>query len=139
MKKFVYSFEKILKLKSYIRQEKEIEFAEIAGKVQKLRNNIETNQDILKKGIDEIGDVVYYRKYCDRLSAEINWYENEIDKLKEEYEKKREAYVKAKQEEEAYKKLKEKRYKKYLKEFYKEENKFLDEVGTNQYLRKNNG
>jgi len=139
MKKFDYSFEKILKLKSYIRQEKEIIFAEIAVKVQDLRNKVETNRFVLANGIEEQGDPILYRKYCDRLAAEINYYENEIEKLMDEYNAKKKEYIKAKQEEESFKKLKEKRYKKYLNEYYKEENKVLDETGANQYIRNSNG
>jgi|YNPMSStandDraft_2_1061718.scaffolds.fasta_scaffold00003_50 flagellar export protein FliJ len=138
MKKFQYNFEKILKLKEFIRKEKEEEFVKISSKIDSLKvqinKNIETMSTLKRDNSNPL--ISYYTtKYFDRLAKENELYQNEIELLMDEFNKKKDEYIKAKIEEEKYKKLKEKRFEKYKIEFFKEEQKFLDEISYDKFLR----
>lgn len=143
MKKFKYPYEKILALKSFIKREKEIAFSEIAFKINRLKNQIKERKDYLlnqkiQNSSKNITLEIFKRRYNDRLAKEIKLFEEEIESLMDEYNRRKEEYIKAKQQEQIYEKLKEKMFKNYKMEFFKEENKVLDEVGTNNFLNEIN-
>lgn len=139
MKKFSYNFEKILKLKEFIKKEKEEEFVKISSKIDALKVKINQNNFILLNSSRDFSNpflALFTTKYFDRLAKENELYEEEIESLMDEFNKKKDEYIKAKIEEEKFKKLKEKKFDNFKKEFFKEEQKFLDEISNQNYLNK---
>ncbi|MCX8058393.1 MAG: flagellar export protein FliJ [Spirochaetes bacterium] len=137
MKKFHYNFEKILKLKEFIKKEKEEEFVKISSKIDSLKVKIAQNNFIMMNTKRDSSNPIislFTTKYFDRLAKENELYEEEIESLMDEFNKKKEEYVQAKIEEEKFKKLKEKKFAIFKNEFFKEEQKFLDEISTQNFI-----
>ncbi len=79
-----------------------------------------------------------YQRYGAFLNGEIQRAATVLQEANQKVTTARESLITATKERKALEKLKEKAYQDYLQKELREENKFLDELGTGRYLRREN-
>lgn len=102
--------------------------------LQKL-SEFETKQE----GDLDILELLFYSSYVARVNREIEEQQKKLVELSKRIEKKREEVIVASRERRVLEQLREKKYKEFLREEGRREQKFLDEIGNNAYVRNMEG
>ncbi len=140
MKKFKFKLESVLNYKVRLFEIAQTEHAAVLNqlrdeeeKLGALRADYGSCLDELAgktKGKFKIKDLGGYYRYLSALKSEISVQSKVVCQIMDKEQKLREKLIKASQEKEALVKLKEKAYKKYMYEFRREEQNFLDELNS---------
>lgn len=102
--------------------------------LQKL-SEFETKQE----GDLDILELLFYAEYIARVNREIEAQQKKLVELSRRIEQKREEVIAASKERRVLEQLRDKKYKEYLKSEGRREQKFLDEIGNNAYVRNMEG
>ncbi len=140
-KKFKFKLEPILKIKTEkIEESKNSLNAAVRNRYEK-ENEIEKLNDTKKNFLSEkqitlkAADMQASNDYIANINGQVQKKENEKAKLLEIENHRRHQLNEAMKEEKVIIKLKEKKTAEHQKELNREESNFLDEIGTNQYVR----
>lgn len=140
MKKFFFPLDTVLNYKEQVLDGLKAEHARILMKVRECERAIEMMEEEHRRCAAEfrdnrmsgmkISDIHTYENYLEALGIKIRKKYEELAKLKEKEEAKRNEVVEAKKETSSIDKLKEKKFKEYEKEAQKEEEQFIEEFVT---------
>lgn len=140
MKKFFFSLDTVLNYKEQVLDGLKAEHARILQKVRECERAIEAlEQEHLRCAQEfrenrfngmKISDIHTYENYLEALGIKIRKKYEELEKLKEKEEAKRNEVVEAKKETSSIDKLKEKKFKEYEKAVQKEDEQFIEEFVT---------
>lgn len=122
--------QELAKIQSVLKEEKE--------KLNKLVTNKSKIQTKLKKKESSsinLQQAVMYRDHLEVLAAKIEEQQEVVAQIKKEFEKCRSRLLDKSKECKMLNKLKEKQFTIYKKEFLKEEQKNIDELATNNFIR----
>lgn len=150
MKKFFFSLDTVLSYKQQVLDSLKAEHARILMKVRECEDAIEKMEDEHRQCVLEfrecrmngmkISDIHTYENYLEALGIKIRKKYEELAKLKEKEEAKRNEVVEAKKETSSIDKLKEKKFKEYEKAVQKEEEQFIEEfVATKRAMARITG
>jgi len=140
-KKFKFKLEPILKIKTKKVEESKNSLNIVVRSRYEKENEIETLNEVKKDFIScpqittKAADMQAVKDYVNNINFQIQKKENEKIKLLEIESHRRDRLNEAMKEEKVVVKLKEKKIEEYQKELNREESSFLDEVGTNQYIK----
>jgi len=148
MKKFKFKLQVVLDHRKRIENEKKKEL----GKVNAVLNSekdkfyafenvyLATQLELKKKetGILDIAQMLFYQSYLIQLRQIMQHQKKVINEVLKEVEKKRLELVEVSKKRKVLDKLKEKEYSQYTKEMALVEQKFIDEISINKYLRDGN-
>jgi flagellar protein FliJ len=142
MKKFVYKFETIKKLKKTFEKQAQKEVAEVDLEIEKWvvkRNKI---AEEAKKAREEflsdvatVSDVTFKKNHQMVLKRMIEDVDEKINALKKTREKKMEQLVERTREHKIFETLEERHHQQYIKEQNKIEMSQIDEYATQKYVR----
>ena len=145
MQKFNFKLEKVL---SYKEQQEEMfqqELAQIKVKLKeandelnRLLHNKEELQIKIKeqeKGKIDLQKAINYRDYIEVLKVKIKEQEEVVSEIEAILEECRQKLLEKKKECEMLKKLKERKFTEYQTEFFRKEQKSIDELATNNFNR----
>lgn len=142
MRKFQFNLEKILELRKYDEQQREIELGQATGRCNALRREIEdrkaSRRHIFEKRHLDKGDMrmfLYAENYTHRMDQEINKLKAELEKAEAERQKLQEKFLEASKKRKILDKLKERKQHSYYKHEQKQEQKALDEISSARYAR----
>lgn len=137
MKKFFFSLDTVLGYKEQVLDGLKAEHARILAKVRECEAAIERMEEDHHRCVLEfrecrmngmkVSDIHTYENYLEALGVRIRKKYEELAKLKEKEEAKRNEVVEAKKETSSIDKLKEKKFKEYESEVQKEEERFIEE------------
>lgn len=137
MKKFFFSLDTVLGYKEQVLDGLKAEHARILAKVRECEAAIERMEEEHHRCVLEfrecrmngmkVSDIHTYENYLEVLGVRIRKKYEELAKLKEKEEAKRNEVVEAKKETSSIDKLKEKKFKEYESEVQKEEERFIEE------------
>lgn len=137
MKKFFFSLDTVLSYKQQVLDSLKAEHARILMKVRECEDAIEKLESEHRQCVLEfrecrvngmkISDIHTYENYLEALGIKIRRKYEELAKLREKEEAKRNEVVEAKKETSSIDKLKEKKFKEYEKTVQKEEEQFIEE------------
>ena len=137
MKKFLFSLDTVLGYKEQVLDGLKAEHARILAKVRECEAAIERMEEEHHRCVLEfrecrmngmkVSDIHTYENYLEALGVRIRKKYEELAKLKEKEEAKRNEVVEAKKETSSIDKLKEKKFKEYESEVQKEEERFIEE------------
>ncbi len=137
MKKFFFSLDTVLGYKEQVLDGLKAEHARILAKVRECEAAIERMEEEHHRCVLEfrecrmngmkVSDIHTYENYLEALGVRIRKKYEELAKLKEKEEAKRNEVVEAKKETSSIDKLKEKKFKEYESEVQKEEERFIEE------------
>ncbi len=140
MKKFFFSLDTVLNYKEQVLDGLKAEHAKILVKVRECERAIEMMEEEHRRCAAEfqenrargmkISDIHTYENYLEAMGLRIRRKNEELAKLKEKEEAKREEVVEAKKETSSLDKLKEKKRQEYDKAVQKEEEQFIEEFVT---------
>ena len=140
MKKFFFSLDTVLNYKEQVLDGLKAEHARILMKVRECEHAIEMlEQEHLRCAGEfrenrfngmKISDIHTYENYLEALGIKIRRKYEQLEKLKEKEEAKRNEVVEAKKETSSIDKLKEKKFKEYEKAVQKEDEQFIEEFVT---------
>ena len=150
MKKFFFPLDTVLSYKEQVLENLRGEHARIIAKVRACEREIEgleQEHQSCAKAFEKskftemkISDIHTYEHYLEALGIKIKKKQEELLKLNEQEEEKRNEVVEAKKETSSIEKLKEKKFKEYNKEVLKQEELFIEEfVSTQNAMAKLNG
>lgn len=150
MKKFFFSLDTVLRYKEQILDNLKGEHARILQKIRMCEQEIEALEQERMDCAREFGrkrergmainDIRTYENYLESLRLKIIQKKNQLERLLEEEEKKREQVVEAKKETASIEKLRERKLMEYDKQVQKEEERFIEEfVVTKNALAKISG
>ncbi len=94
-------------------------------------SEFETKQE----GDLDIQELLFYSAYIARVNREIEAQREKLVKLAHKIEKKRGEVIEASKERKILEQLREKKYKEFQRTEGRREQKFLDEIGNNAYVR----
>ncbi|HON55471.1 MAG TPA: flagellar export protein FliJ [bacterium] len=144
--KFVFKFERLLKIRYYTLEKLENQLAilqsELYRETENLKNMYRTLEETYKTLTDcltgsiDVRHITSLKHYTEKISSDIDIQKKIIIQLNNEISAKKKQVMIAMQKVKVLEKLKEKQYAKFLKDLEYKENLTLDEIGTNQYLRK---
>lgn len=142
MKKFFFPLETVLNYKEQVLDSLKGEHARALMKVRDCEQMIKELEESYRKCAEEfeaekrksisISRVHTYENYLELVSLKILRKREELVRLKEEEQRRREAVIEAKKESASIEKLKEKKLKEYEKEVQKSEEQFIEEFVSNQ-------
>ncbi|MFH1453488.1 MAG: flagellar export protein FliJ [Armatimonadota bacterium] len=146
-KKFKFKLENILILKKKKEDEEKEKLAACFRKLEKeeeklrkleedKRNSVEYIKKKKSKGGLDIDELKMYQLHLERLEDRIEHQKICVQDARRAAEKQREILIKAAQERKTYERLKEKKKEEFDKEADMEERKFIDELATMKYARK---
>lgn len=150
MKKFFFSLNTVLDYKERVLETLKGEHARILIKVRECEDEIEALEkecylcgrelgENRARGIT-VNEIRTYENYMDALRLKIRRKQEELVRLREAEEKKKEEVVEAKKETSSIDKLKERKIEEYNKQVQKEEEQFIEEfVSTRDAMQKLNG
>lgn len=137
MKKFFFSLDTVLGYKEQVLDGLKAEHARILAKVRECEAAIERMEEEHHRCVLEfrecrmngmkVSGIHTYENYLEALGVRIRKKYEELAKLKEKEEAKRNEVVEAKKETSSIDKLKEKKFKEYESEVQKEEERFIEE------------
>ncbi|MBP7654676.1 flagellar export protein FliJ [Candidatus Dependentiae bacterium] len=146
--KFIFKFERLLKLRKYKKEELENQLAVLQNELFRERENLKKLYLSLEEqykiqtqslsGRINITDIMAARNYIIKLCSDIEIQKKVIIQLNEEATSKKNQLIKAVQKVKILEKLKEKKYKQFLKDGEIAESYVLDEIGINQFIKKYN-
>lgn len=151
MRSFRFRLDPVIRLKKYEIERKETEIAEIDQEIQKLLQDIENGRqqvfEMRRRLMDEVNDDQFLREeqsldlfqhYMKQVEAEKR---TEIKAWEDKKQIKRNELLQLYREDKILERYKEKKHNEWQREDYKQENKQMDEIGIQNYLRnsKNRG
>ncbi|MGM0471507.1 MAG: flagellar export protein FliJ [Bacillota bacterium] len=148
MQEFEFKLDKVLE---YNQQEEDMiqqRLAQIRSKLQetqeKLQRLINTKSEIQAelrenetKGVN-VQQAVMYRNYLEELNLQINQQRQVVSQIEERFKQCRQELLEKTKDCQMLDKLKEREYQAHRQENFKKEQKIIDELATNCYLRHNN-
>ncbi|MDO4204734.1 MAG: flagellar export protein FliJ [Selenomonadaceae bacterium] len=146
MKKFRFQLETLLKVTRMQKDRAEVAFAEVSRRLeeerQQLRQYLEEMQqghkdydDIIAARRMTVGTLMTYNSFFDWKRRQIEAQQEQIIQTKAEQQKKLRELMEVMNELKSIEQLKEKRRREYIEEMLAEEQKMLDEIGLNLYMR----
>lgn len=143
MKRFQFRLQKLLEIRQKKEDREKIELAKASGayqlevnKKQKVLNMLNNYRGQLGKNKKlTLRELQEYDRLVSNSDAALGIIEEEIARKKEIMNTHIERYAKLKQERMAVEKLKERAWKRYQEEEKREQQRMLDEIGQNIYLR----
>lgn len=147
MKKFRFQLETLLKVTRMQKDRAEVAFAEVSRRLeeerQQLRQYLEEMQqghkdyeDIIAARRMTVGTLMTYNSFFDWKRRQIEAQQDQIVQTRAEQQKKLRELMEVMNELKSIEQLKEKRRREYIEEMLAEEQKMLDEIGLNLYMRK---
>ena len=147
MKKFRFQLETLLKVTRMQKDRAEVAFAEMSRRLeeerQQLRQYLEEMQqghkdyeDIIAARRMTVGTLMTYNSFFDWKRRQIEAQQEQIIQTRAEQQKKLRELMEVMNELKSIEQLKEKRRREYIEEMLAEEQKMLDEIGLNLYMRK---
>lgn len=147
MKKFRFQLETLLKVTRMQKDRAEVAFAEVSRRLeeerQQLRQYLEEMQqghkdyeDIIAARRMTVGTLMTYNSFFDWKRRQIEAQQEQIIQTRAEQQKKLRELMEVMNELKSIEQLKEKRRREYIEEMLAEEQKMLDEIGLNLYMRK---
>ena len=147
MKKFRFQLETLLKVTRMQKDRAEVAFAEVSRRLeeerQQLRQYLEEMQqghkdyeDIIAARRMTVGTLMTYNSLFDWKRRQIEAQQDQIVRTRAEQQKKLRELMEVMNELKSIEQLKEKRRREYIEEMLAEEQKMLDEIGLNLYMRK---
>ncbi|MBQ5758706.1 MAG: flagellar export protein FliJ [Schwartzia sp.] len=147
MKKFRFQLETLLKVTRMQKDRAEVAFAEVSRRLeeerQQLRQYLEEMQqghkdyeDIIAARRMTVGTLMTYNSFFDWKRRQIEAQQDQIIQTRAEQQKKLRELMEVMNELKSIEQLKEKRRREYIEEMLAEEQKMLDEIGLNLYMRK---
>ncbi|HOK40824.1 MAG TPA: flagellar export protein FliJ [bacterium] len=143
--KFQFRLQKVLDLRKHEEENIKNQLAILAKELQiEKRNlyNLQLEQNKILSEINlltgktiDINELLWKRNYILKLDNEIMLQKKIIIQLENEHKNMIAKYIEITKKVKVLEKLKEKLYKKFIKELEREEQNFLDEIGTNQFIR----
>lgn len=136
MKKFSFPLEDVLKYRSFLQREAEIELGKARQKENEFEKRLENIAsdyvEVTKKskGVTDFSDVRATSAYFDFLNQQKEIFLEELSKAKIVTDEKRKVLQKAIQQTEILKKMKDKEVEKYKQSASKEEDDDIDEMNT---------
>ncbi len=92
-----------------------------------------------QQGELDILELLFYSGFISRLNGEIELQREKLRQLALQIEQKRGEVIAASKERRIMEKLRDKKYKEFMKEESRREQKFLDEIGNNAFVRNMEG
>ncbi len=139
MKRFKYSLNKLLTMRSRLEKEASQKFTDISTRIKVIDNNIETLNELYKKNAfatcTSTVDQIIKNNYAYYLENSILYNKSQKEKMSKEYEYRFEDYKNKKKDRMVLEKLRDKEYEEFLEEENKEEQNFLDELSINMYYK----
>lgn len=139
MKKFKYSLNKLLTMRSRLEKEASQKFTDISTRIKVIDNNIESLNELYRQNAfatcTTTVDQIIKNNYAYYLENAIMLNSKEREKMSEEYEYRFEDYKNKKKDRMVLEKLRDKEYMEFIKEQDKEEQNFLDELSLNMYYK----
>ncbi len=143
MKKFQFNLQKLLEVREKKEELQKVNLAKASGeyqvelnKVESIRNNVKSYKNSLLKGknfsIDNLRILDYISTNAEKAIKNL---EPVIEEKRKKMEKEIEIYNQLRKERKVVELIKEKKYKNYLEELDKEEQKDIDEIGKNTYIK----
>ena len=139
MKKFIYSLERVLNVRTLEYEQVEAELADVMHLLRERRDALERVIDTLQGVVDagfETGErltatwLQHRQAYIDRLKEDICMHDQQVAEAEEKVEECRKRLIDAKLEVEKLSKHREKLHHEWLMELNKEEVRFNDEIGS---------
>lgn len=148
MKKFRFQLETLLKVTRMKKDRAEVAFAEVSRRLEEERQQLSRYLEEMQQGhkdYDEIiaahrmtvGTLMTYNSFFDWKRRQIEAQQDLITQTRAEQQKKLRELMAVMNELKSIEQLKEKRRREYIEEMLAEEQKMLDEIGLNLYVRKN--
>lgn len=145
MRKFTFKLERLLSFRKILTDQ---ERGRLANSVASLNVALdEANQLInirestisyrdekLRSGV-EAGEVVNLHGHLQRIEESISFAQEKVDEARDDVRKSTEALVEKKRDEKALEIVKSRRFSVWLRDYYRDEGKILDDIGTMKYLR----
>lgn len=139
MKRFKYSLNKLLTMRSRLEKEASQKFTDISTRIKVIDNNIESLNELYKQNAfatcTTTIDQIIKNNYAYYLENSIMLNTKEREKMSEEYNYRFEDYKNKKKDRMVLEKLRDKEYMEFIKEQDKEEQDFLDELSLNMYYK----
>ncbi|MBR2216285.1 MAG: flagellar export protein FliJ [Selenomonadaceae bacterium] len=147
MKKFKFQLETLLKVTRMKKDEAEVRFAEVSRKLEDQRYHLRLLLDEMQKGQREyeelsqegkrvtIGRLMIFNSFFAWKREQIEMQQNLILQTKEERQKRLKELMDVMSYLKSIEQLKAKRFEEYTAEFLAEEQKMLDEIGLQLFMR----
>ncbi len=143
MKKFVFEFDSVIRIKEVLEKKvmKEISLIdkEIVQSVQKQKSLVEKKSELhrnINSGSIKVYEYRSAKSHIKILEKEVINYEKKIEELKNRKEQKRIELVQKKKELKIFETLKENKKEEFLFDYNREELKQLNELAINNFIRK---
>lgn len=141
MKKFNFTLESVLKLKSHKVDDAKNDLGRVVSEINKRNSEIDQHRKEIGALLnDETGNSIAFMQArfhrIQTLESEINRLYDEINQLREIENVKRDKLKEAKREEMTYEKLKEKQFNEFKEELKKDESAFIDEIAGKRHQGK---
>lgn len=147
MQVFRFRLQALLKYRTMQKEQAQAELLEAAAMLRKLKLVLEQLQTTWQTSMDELRELRQSRKanlvelfklyelYFDKLREDMRVQQQRIAEAAAEHERCLKALAEALKQEKVVEKFKEKKYQQYLQECLAEEQKNLDEIGLQLYVR----
>ena len=142
MKKFSFDLQKVLDYRKFEQEQAETELAKALAVENEINQNLKTiaQQHVASnaqiKGHVEFDDMMAHSQHANLLEYQKEQLLNQLAQAQIVIEEKRKVLTECKKKTLALEKLKEKELNDYKKALSREENNFLDELGSQGYFRK---
>jgi flagellar FliJ protein len=149
MKRFKFTLESVLQLR--MQQEDEIKrrLAQVTRQIQRIKESIKQGQNSLSSLWDEeravrVGEAhakrfKQYVSYQHKLKLDIVSFSNTLKKLRNEAEQINKELTEARRKRRSLEQLQQQRFDAWKKNYIRQEQKYLDEVSQNRYIRRTAG
>lgn len=147
MKKFRFQLETLLKVTRMQKDRAEVAFAEVSRRLEEERQQLRQYLEEMQQGHKDyeniiaarrmtVGTLMTYNSFFDWKRRQIEAQQDQIVQTRAEQQKKLRELMEVMNELKSIEQLKEKRRREYIEEMLAEEQKMLDEIGLNLYMRK---
>ena len=147
MKKFRFQLETLLKVTRMQKDRAEVAFAEVSRRLEEERQQRRQYLEEMQQGHKDyesiiaarrmtVGTLMTYNSFFDWKRRQIEAQQEQIIQTRAEQQKKLRELMEVMNELKSIEQLKEKRRREYIEEMLAEEQKMLDEIGLNLYMRK---
>lgn len=146
MKKFRFQLETLLKVTRMQKDKAEVAFAEVSRRLEKERHQLHQYLEEMQQGHKDyegliaarrmtVGTLMTYNSFFDWKRRQIEAQQEQIVQTRAEQQKRLRELMEVMNELKSIEQLKEKRRREYIDEMLAEEQKTLDEIGLNLYMR----
>ena len=147
MKKFRFKLETLLKVTRMNKETAQVALATATKKLEEARSQLQTlleemaqghkdYDELTSKGTITVGTLMTYNSFFNWKRTQIENQQQEIIKCQSERQQRVRELVAIVNKLKSIEQLKEKRRREYIEEMLAEEQKMLDEIGLNLYMRK---